>query len=111
MSVSRPKTRKASQRLSRKIQQSFSDLLTPSDESEPEAFPNADFKSFPYRVALANWPDEWRERWGHRANFLEETGMDWQEAESQAFVEVQAQRRNEVGIRPIPLAKPSVEEE
>jgi hypothetical protein len=41
-----------------------------------------------YRGVLANWPDEWREQWGHRANALEATGLSWRDAEAQAFVEV-----------------------
>jgi hypothetical protein len=41
-----------------------------------------------YRRVLANWPDEWREQWGHRANALEENGLSWRDAEAQAFVEV-----------------------
>jgi hypothetical protein len=41
-----------------------------------------------YRRVLANWPDEWREQWGLRANALEENGLSWRDAEAQAFVEV-----------------------
>jgi hypothetical protein len=41
-----------------------------------------------YRRVLANWPDEWREQWGRRANALEENGLSWRDAETQAFVEV-----------------------
>jgi hypothetical protein len=42
----------------------------------------------PYREALAGWADDWRERWGHRSNALEDAGLGWREAEIQAFVEV-----------------------
>lgn len=49
----------------------------------------------PCRAALAHWPDEWRERWGRLANALEESGLNWQEAEARAFVEVWNQRRAE----------------
>lgn len=42
----------------------------------------------PWRALLAKWPDEWRERWGHRANQLEDGGLDWIEAERQAWNEV-----------------------
>ncbi len=41
-----------------------------------------------YRRVLGNWPDEWREQWGLRANALEESGLSWRDAEAQAFVEV-----------------------
>jgi hypothetical protein len=37
---------------------------------------------------VADWPVEWRERWGRRANALEEQGLSWRDAEAQAFVEV-----------------------
>src|SRR5947209_5210071 len=42
----------------------------------------------PHREALANWPVEWRERWGFRANALEDAGLNWRDAEARAFVEV-----------------------
>lgn len=51
--------------------------------SPPSAFPPP-----AYRVVVAGWPDDWRERWGRRANELEESGLSWRDAESQAFVEV-----------------------
>jgi hypothetical protein len=50
-------------------------------------------RRLPYRNALAYWPDEWRERWGHRANDLEAQGLSWREAELRAFIEVLYQRR------------------
>ena len=46
-----------------------------------------------YRAVLANWPDEWRERWGLRANELQDTGLAWREAEVQAFIEIWNNRR------------------
>jgi hypothetical protein len=46
-----------------------------------------------YRAVVAVWPVEWRERWGRRANDLEENGLSWRDAESQAFVEVWKQFR------------------
>jgi hypothetical protein len=43
---------------------------------------------------VADWPIEWRERWGRRANALEEeNGLSWRDAETQAFVEVWNQFR------------------
>jgi hypothetical protein len=40
-----------------------------------------------YRAVVAGWPEDWRERWGRRANELEEAGLSWRDAEAQAFVE------------------------
>lgn len=42
----------------------------------------------PWRQKLPRWPDPWRQRWGERANSLEALGLDWREAERQAFDEV-----------------------
>ncbi len=47
-----------------------------------------------YRSVVAVWPVEWRERWGRRANALEENGLSWRDAETQAFVEVWNQVRS-----------------
>jgi hypothetical protein len=55
--------------------------------AEPEV------KPLPYRMVVASWPDEWRERWGRRANALEDSGLSWRDAEGRAFVEVWAQLR------------------
>jgi hypothetical protein len=45
---------------------------------------------------VAEWPIEWRERWGRRANALEEEhGLSWRDAETQAFVEVWNQFRSQ----------------
>jgi hypothetical protein len=54
-----------------------------------------------WRKALAGWPVEWRERWGRRANELQDAGASWAEAEWRAFHEVardlvEAERRGEV---------------
>jgi hypothetical protein len=47
----------------------------------------------PYRAILAAWPNRWRERWGRRANALEDQGLSWRAAEVLAFVEVQDEKR------------------
>ena len=105
-----PTTRKPTVRRSRKVQKTFKTLMGPADEALAN-LPALDLnlKSFPYRTALANWPDEWRERWGCRANDLEEAGLGWREAEACAFFEVQEERRAEVGIPPIPLVRVDVD--
>jgi hypothetical protein len=54
--------------------------------STPKA--TAVFHPLAYRSVVANWPLEWREQWGRRANDLEETGLSWRDAEAKAFVEV-----------------------
>jgi hypothetical protein len=60
-----------------------------------------------YRQVLAKWPDEWREQWGHRANVLEESGLSWRDAETQAFVEVWNRLR---GHQPPQTSKPAMSE-
>jgi hypothetical protein len=108
MTTARATIRKRTTHRGRKVQGTFHTILPWEDESAPDEFPVLDFKSFPYRTALANWPDQWRERWGYRANALEDAGLSWQDAEARAFFEVQDERRAEVGILPIPLASPHV---
>jgi hypothetical protein len=46
------------------------------------------FHPLAYRGVVAEWPIEFREQWGRRANSLEESGLSWRDAETQAFVEV-----------------------
>jgi hypothetical protein len=53
------------------------------------------FHPLAYRGVVAEWPVEWRERWGRRANTLEENGLSWRDAEAQAFVEVWKEFRRE----------------
>lgn len=48
-----------------------------------------------YRGVIAGWPQGWRERWGRRANELEDAGLSWRDAETHAFVEVWSQLRQE----------------
>ena len=52
------------------------------------AYPPPVFHPPAYRGVLASWPEGWRERWGRRANELEEAGLSWRDAEAQAFAEV-----------------------
>jgi hypothetical protein len=58
------------------------------------------FHPLAYRGVVANWPVEWRERWGVRANSLEEDGLSWRDAETQAFVEVWNQLRHQPAAKP-----------
>jgi hypothetical protein len=46
------------------------------------------FHPLAYRGVVAQWPVEWREQWGRRANEFEDSGLSWRDAETQAFVEV-----------------------
>jgi hypothetical protein len=62
--------------------------------SEQAISPPPIFHPLAYRGVVANWPVEWRERWGLRANSLEESGLSWRDAETQAFVEVWNQLRH-----------------
>jgi hypothetical protein len=63
--------------------------------SEHANSPPPVFHRLAYRGVIANWPVEWRERWGQRANALEESGLSWRDAETQAFVEVWNQLRHQ----------------
>jgi len=53
------------------------------------------FHPLAYRGVVADWPVAWREQWGRRANALEESGLTWRDAETQAFVEVWTLRRQQ----------------
>jgi hypothetical protein len=57
-----------------------------------------------YRKVIANWSDDWRERWGHRANSLEDLGLAWRDAEAQAFIDVLRQIKE--GAKPVPGSHP-----
>jgi hypothetical protein len=41
-----------------------------------------------WRIVVARWPVEWRERWGQRANELQDRGEPWDHAEWIAFNEL-----------------------
>ena len=69
------------------------------------------FHPLAYRGVVSGWPIEWRERWGRRANALEETGLSWRDAEAQAFVEVWTQLRNELPAEPAASALESSDAE
>jgi hypothetical protein len=64
-----------------------------SAETEPKVWRASEVKPLPYRQVLATWPDSWRERWGRRANELEDSGIPWRDAEGRAFVETWSQFR------------------
>jgi hypothetical protein len=53
------------------------------------------FHPLAYRGVVAEWPVEWRERWGRSANAFEEKGLSWRDAETQAFVEVWKEMRQQ----------------
>jgi hypothetical protein len=44
----------------------------------------------PWRAVLATWDVPRRERWGRRANALQDDGLGWREAERRAFLEMTA---------------------
>jgi hypothetical protein len=60
---------------------------TPEPVRVERATTDAVIKPLPYRTVLASWPDPWRERWGRRANALEDAGLSWRDAEGRAFLE------------------------
>ena len=55
------------------------------------------FHPLAYRSVVAAWSLDARERWGRRANELEDAGLSWRDAETQAFVEVWNHLRREGG--------------
>ena len=59
----------------------------------------ADSQPLVYRHVLADWPVEWRERWGRRANDLEASGLSWRDAEGRAFVDVWNEYRQSAEVR------------
>ena len=71
-----------------------------SDSLRQATSPPPIFHPLAYRGVVANWPVEWRERWGRRANSLEEGGLSWRDAETQAFVEVWNQLRHQTNGQP-----------
>jgi hypothetical protein len=80
--------------------ESLSDPVSehPAGVAHPSVQPNSPppiFHPLAYRGVVANWPVEWREQWGRRANSLEESGLSWRDAETQAFVEVWNQLRHQ----------------
>jgi hypothetical protein len=68
-------------------------LGTETAETEPTTWQAIEVKPLPYRQVLSTWPDVWRERWGRRANELEEAGLSWRDAEGRAFAETGRQYR------------------
>jgi hypothetical protein len=71
------------------------ELATSVRRRSVEAGPPPMFHPLAYRGVVAGWPVEWREQWGLRANVLEDSGLSWRDAETQAFVEVWNLRRHE----------------
>lgn len=57
-------------------------------QSEGGAKASSPPQPLPHRMVLATWPDHWRERWGRRANALEDLGLSWRDAEGRAFFEI-----------------------
>lgn len=63
------------------------------------------FHPLAYRSVVADWPIAWREEWGRRANELEESGVPWRDAETQAFVEFWHKLQREGRVAPSPEAE------
>ncbi|WP_165243863.1 hypothetical protein [Paludisphaera soli] len=66
----------------------------PADRTPPPPV----FHPLAYRSVVAAWTLEARERWGLRSNELEDAGLSWRDAETQAFVEVWNHLRRESGF-------------
>jgi hypothetical protein len=78
-------------------------------QHEGKAYPPPACHPPAYRGVVAGWPEGWRERWGRRANDLEEAGLSWRDAEAQAFVEVWNQVREEQGAGEVAASAPDPE--
>jgi hypothetical protein len=50
-------------------------------------------RPLPWRSKVGSWPLDLRQRWGDRANALQDQGHPWHEAERIAFEEVSANPR------------------
>jgi hypothetical protein len=73
-----------------------------TNASRPDLANPPVFHPLAYRGVVAEWPVEFREQWGLRANALEESGLSWRDAETQAFVEVwKLVRHQQAGNSPV----------
>src|SRR4051812_31675689 len=75
-------------RRGRRVRKKLDLLLPGMDGTEPASEKSAEPARLDYRAELAEWPLKWRERWGRRANALEDQGLKWKEAEVRAFIEI-----------------------
>jgi hypothetical protein len=78
--------------------------------SDHPSSPPPIFHPLAYRGVVASWPTDWRERWGRRANELEDSGLPWRDAETQAFVELWNQLRQRPSAEPPAVAPVEVPE-
>jgi hypothetical protein len=58
-------------------------------------------RPLPWRPIVGGWPLSYRQRWGDRANALQDEGLSWHEAERLAFEELGGQLDDEPA-RPFP---------
>ena len=65
--------------------------------SHPLPVPPAGPRPLPWRSIVGKWPIEARQRWGDRANVLQDSGLEWYEAERIAFEEVPERARDAPG--------------
>jgi hypothetical protein len=92
--------------------ESSSEKIATTESSLPQpASPPPIFHPLAYRGVVANWPIEWREQWGQRANSLEDGGLAWRDAETQAFVEVWNQLRSLTSQQSSELVPPASSEQ
>lgn len=79
----------------RKPRKAASTAAVPKPDRSP---PPPVFHPLAYRSVVAAWSLDARERWGRRANELEERGLSWRDAETKAFVEVWNELRHAGGF-------------
>jgi hypothetical protein len=100
MSEPRVRSRKAVPRRNGLIQESLLATGPEAAEAAPTSADPPGGAGESYRATLAGWPLRWRERWGRRANALEDLGLGWRSAELRAFREVGEERLKKTESRP-----------
>lgn len=83
-------------------------IVEPDPAGLPEGAADPGPPPWPPRPAeLADWPVEWRQRWGRLANEMQDQGIPWPEHERAAFERIKAERDTATGARPAePLSAP-----
>jgi hypothetical protein len=71
----------------------FGSLLSRKAEARARRLRVCPRSTLPWRSVVARWPIDRRQRWGDRANKLQDAGLDWREAERAAFDELKLAQR------------------
>jgi hypothetical protein len=71
----------------------FGSLMSRTAEVRAHRLKGRPSSRLPWRSVVARWPIDRRQRWGDRANQLQDAGLDWREAERIAFDELKTLSR------------------